>query len=107
LGGLDKFKIAQIKPSIRGITVTAKVVLKGDGREVETKYGAATVSWVILEDETGSIRLNLWRQQIDKVRVGDTVKLTNAFVKMYRNEMELNIGSDGRIEVLESGPLWK
>ena len=58
-------KIAQIKAGMRGITVTGKATRKGDKKEVETRFGPATVSWVFLEDETGSIRLNLWRQQID------------------------------------------
>jgi len=92
---------------MRNIEATGKIIGKGDTREAETRYGPARVSWAILEDETGSIRLNLWRQQIDMVRVGDAVRLVNAFVRVYRDEMELNIGSDGRIEVLERGPLWK
>jgi replication factor A1 len=104
---LPELKIAQIKPGMRGIAVAAKVVWTDDVREVKTKFGPARVSWVVLEDETGSIRLNLWRQQIDEVRVGDTVRLVNAFVRVYRDEFELNIGSDGRIEVLEHGLIWK
>lgn len=100
-------KINQISGKMRNIEVTGKIVRKGDTREVETRYGPARFSRTILEDETGSIRLNLWRQQIDRVRVGDTVRLVNAFVRVYRGEMELNIGSDGRTEVLERGPLWK
>jgi len=89
---------------MRDIEVTGRIVRKGDVREVKTRYGPAKVSWAILKDETGSILLNLWRQQIDKVRVGDTVRLVNAFVRVYRDEMELSIGSDGQIEVLERGP---
>jgi len=92
---------------MRGIEVTGKIIQKGDKSEVETKFGLATVSCAIIKDETGSIRLNLWRQQIDKVRVGDIIGLVNAFVRVYRDVMELNIGSDGHIEVLERGPLWK
>lgn len=105
--GLPELKIGQITPGMRGITVDAKVVWKGDVREVETKFGPAIVSWAVLEDETGSIRLNLWRQQIDEVRVGDTVRLVNAFVRVYRDEFELNLGSDGRIEVLDRGPVCR
>ena len=104
---LPVLKISQILGSMRNIEVTAKIVRKGDTREVETRYGPAKFAWAIMEDETGSIRLNLWRHQIDRARVGDTVRLINAFVRVYRGEMELNIGSDGRIELLEQGPLWK
>ena len=102
-GRLPELKIGMIGPSMRGISLTARVVLKGDRREVETKFGPAAVSYVILEDETGSIRLNLWRSQIEVVKAGDAVRLTNAFVKIYGSQMELNLGSDGRIEVLERG----
>jgi len=70
---------------------------------VKTRFGPATVSWAILRDETGSIRLNLWRTQIDAVMVGDVIRLVNAFVKVYGGEMELNVGSDGRIDMLERG----
>ena len=104
---MRQLKIAQIKPGMRGLTITGEAVWKGDKREVQTRFGPATVSSAILEDETGSIRLNLWRQQIDRVRVGDKVRLVNAFVRVYRGELELNLGSDGRIELLERGPLWK
>lgn len=102
-----ELKIAQIEPGMRGIKITGKAVQKGDKKEIETKFGPARVSWIILEDETGSMRMNLWRHQIDMVRVGDTVGLVNAFVRVYRDQVELNIGSDGRIEVLGRGPLWK
>ena len=96
-------KISQISRNMRNIEVKGRIVSKGDTREVKTRYGLAKVSWAILEDETGSIRLNLWRSQIDVARVGDTLKLVNAFVKVYGGKLELNIGSDGRIEVLERG----
>ena len=98
---MPELKIGMIRPGMRGISLTARVVLKGDRRDVETKFGPAAVSCAVLEDETGSIRLNLWRSQIEAVKTGDTVRLTNAFVKVYGSQMELNIGSDGRIEVLE------
>lgn len=91
---LPILKISQISRNMRNMEVTGKVVRKGDIREVKTRYGPAKVSWAILEDETGLIRLNLWRDQIDAVMVGDIVKFVNAFVQVYRGEMELNIGSD-------------
>jgi len=94
-------KISQIQLNMRNLTVIGRVVRKGDIREVETKFGPAQISWAVLKDETGEIRLNLWRGQIGMVRVGDTIRLTNAFVRDFQGQMELNIGADGRIEVLE------
>ncbi|MDH5437449.1 MAG: hypothetical protein OEX76_00940 [Candidatus Bathyarchaeota archaeon] len=44
--------------------------------------------------------LNLWRRQIDLVKEGDLVRVENAFVRAYRNPLELNVGSRGKIVVL-------
>lgn len=96
-------KVSQISANMRNIEVTGKIVIKEDTKEVKTCYGPAKISWAILRDETGSIRLNLWRTQINAVIVGDVIRLVNAFVKVYGGKMELNIGSDGRIECWNVG----
>ena len=54
---------------------------------------------VILQDDTGSIILNLWRDQVDQCQVGDIVKVVYAFVRPYKGILELNTGEN--IEVLE------
>jgi ssDNA-binding replication factor A large subunit len=54
---------------------------------------------VTLEDETGAIILNLWRNQVDQCQVGDKIKVHEAFVRSYRGAQELNTWED--IEVLE------
>lgn len=51
-----------------------------------------------LEDETGSITLNLWRDQTDQCPVGDTVKIKEDYAKFHRGELELNTWE--KIEVL-------
>jgi len=97
---LSLLKIGEIKPEMQNIDVEGWVVEKGEKKEVMTRYGPAMVSWAILKDETGSIRVNLWRWQIDIVQVGDRIRLVNAFVKVFGERMELNIGANGKIVVL-------
>jgi len=46
------------------------------------------------------MRPNLWRRQIDTVR-GDLIMLVNAFASSFGGVVELNVGGDGRIIVLE------
>jgi len=96
-----RINIADIRQGMRNLTVVGKIRQIGEVQTVTTKFGPARVTAAILEDQTGSIRLNLWRDQIDKVRVGDTLRLENAFVRMFNYQNELNIGKDGRIVVLE------
>jgi replication factor A1 len=85
---------------MRNIELAGKVTRIGDKREVETKFGLAKVAAAVLEDDTGSVRLNLWRWQVDTVKEGDTVLMMNAFAKTFGGQIELNIGGDGKIIVV-------
>lgn len=55
------------------------------------------------EDGTGSVRLNLWRGQIEIAKAGDTIVLENAFAREFGGGVEVNIGADGKIAVLDRG----
>ncbi|MCK4330542.1 DNA-binding protein [candidate division WOR-3 bacterium] len=90
-------KIHDIQPNMRNIEVTGRISKMGEKRNVQTKFGPVDVATATLEDETGSIDLSLWRKQIDMVKEGDNVKLTNAFTKVFGNKPQLNIGKEGQI----------
>lgn len=83
-----------------GVTVSGRITYIGIKRIVKTRFGEAPVSRAILEDDTGEIALNLWREQIDLVKEGDTVRVESAFVRTYQDQLELNVGSRGKIVVL-------
>ena len=59
---------------------------------VETRFGPALYAQAILKDETGEIKLNLWRWQVELVKVGFRVRIENGFTKFG----ELNVGSRGK-----------
>jgi replication factor A1 len=68
---------------------------------VKTRYGEVPLAVATIEDDTGRIKLNLWRNQADMVKVGNFVKIENGFVRSFRNELQLNVGSKGRITIVE------
>jgi len=94
---MPKVKISDIKPDMRNIEVTGRIVKIGERRQVQTKFGPAEVATATLEDETGSINVSLWRQQIDLVKEGDKVKLIDAFARTFGGQPTLNIGRDSQI----------
>jgi len=100
-------KIKDVKPGMRSITLIGKVIEKGKPSEVFTKFGPAIHTTAILQDDTGKILLNLWRNQVSAVQVGDTVKIEGAFSKIYRGILEINIGRTGSIKVLRRGHVEK
>lgn len=94
---MPKVKVGEIQAGMRNIEVAGRIVRVSPRKRVQTRFGFADVATAILKDETGSIHINLWRQQIDSAREGKIVKIINAFVRAYGDRLELNIGKDGQI----------
>lgn len=94
-------KICDIRPGMDTIEVVGRVTDMSERRQVQTRFGPADVATAILRDDTSSILVNLWRQQIDRAKEGRVVRIINAFAKIYNDRLELNIGMDGRIIPVE------
>jgi replication factor A1 len=93
--------IKDLRNGMRRVSVEAKVVEKGEPREVRSRYKDETykVADARIEDETGSIKLTLWNEQIDQVEVNNTVKIENGYVTSFRGEVQLNVGKFGTMIV--------
>jgi len=96
-------KINEIESGMNGVSTEGKIIAKSEPRSVRTRYGPRSVADVKLEDETGTINLSLWEQQIDLVNVGDIVSIKGAYVTEFRNEMQLNVPRSGTIDVVSKG----
>jgi replication factor A1 len=94
-------KIKDLRDKMRNISIEAKVTEKSDAREVMSRFKDETykVATAIVADETGTIKLTLWNDQINQVNVDDTVKVENGYVSSFRGEIQLNIGRSGRLTV--------
>jgi len=86
---------------MKRVTVEAKVVEKSDPREVKSRYKDETyqVADAIIADETGSIKLTLWNEQIDQVNVDNKVKIENGYVTSFKGEVQLNVGKFGKLTI--------
>ena len=74
----------------------AKVVEIAKPTVVFTRFGNyASVANALLADETGTIKLCLWNEQIDAISVGDIVQIENASTSTFRGERQLRIGKNG------------
>jgi ssDNA-binding replication factor A large subunit len=87
---------------MKRVSVEAKVVEKGNTREVQSRYKDETykVADAVVADESGSIKLTLWNEQIDQVNVNDKIKIENGYVTSFKNEIQLNVGKYGKMTVL-------
>lgn len=68
-------KIKDLKNGMNGLNIVAMVVQISKPTIIRDKLHAEAT----LEDKTGKVLLNLWRQQVDQVKVGDKVEILNAY----------------------------
>jgi replication factor A1 len=96
-----KVNIKDLRNGMKRVTVEANVVEKGETREVRSRYKDETynVADAVVADETGSIKLTLWNEQIDQVDVGNKIKIENGYVTSFKGEIQLNVGKFGTMTV--------
>ncbi|HJS82231.1 MAG TPA: DNA-binding protein, partial [Nitrososphaera sp.] len=70
----------------------------GESRTVNLKAGGTNdVADAIISDESGSIKLSLWGEDINKVRAGDRVSIENGYINTFKGENSINIGKFGKL----------
>lgn len=96
--------ISDLKAGSSNVELEAVVSEKGEPKEVITKYGKRlNVANAVLKDDTGTIAISLWGNDIYNINVGDKVKVTNGYVGEFRGTPQLSTGKYGKIEVIEKG----
>jgi replication factor A1 len=91
-------KISELKAGMRNVSVTGKVDSVGEPRTVNLKAGGTNdVADAIISDESGSIKLSLWGEDINKVRAGDRVSIENGYINTFKGENSINIGKFGKL----------
>jgi replication factor A1 len=93
-------KVAELTPQSRAVNVTAKVVSKTEIRDIPMGRDGSPhrVCDALVGDETGSIYLTLWDDNIEKVNENDTIRVENGYVTLFKGNMRLNIGKYGKLE---------
>ena len=96
-------KVNELSSMSRRVELVIKVVEKGDVREVTSRKNNATykVCDALVGDDSGVISMTLWNEDINKVQVGKTYKLSNGYVSVFRSRMQLNTGKYGTLEEVE------
>lgn len=92
-------KVNELKDRTAVDEITLKVTDKEEPREV--RGGQLRVCNCTGEDDTGKITIVLWNEDIDKVKTGDTIKITKGWSQMYQEHLQLSSGRFGTLEVVQ------
>lgn len=90
---MEGIKIKDLKPGMKNIVLKASVKSK----EIVVA-SSKPLARALVADDTGELILNLWRDQIGQVSIGDNIIVKEGFARMWKGKMELNTWS--AIEVI-------
>ena len=95
-------RINELRPGMKRINVSGNIIEIQPKRLVTSQLGNRFyVSNARIADETGTIKLSLWNDQIEKVHIGDKVEIENCSVSSFAGELQLRVGRSGIISVIE------
>ncbi len=95
-------RIKDLKAGMRNVNLNARILEIPKPKMVYTKLGtAAHVSNVLIVDETGSMRMSLWNQQINMISRGDLINIKKGKAISFGGELQLRIERGGQLSVIE------
>jgi replication factor A1 len=94
--------IEDLRSGMKNVTLKAEVLEVTPPKRVVTRYGNyASLAKALIADDTGTIKLCLWNEQIDAVSAGDTVQIENARTSTFKGERQLSLGKNGTLNNVE------
>ncbi|MFH1285706.1 MAG: OB-fold nucleic acid binding domain-containing protein [Candidatus Micrarchaeota archaeon] len=95
-------KISELTAGTGDVSIEAEVISIDEPRDVVTKFGKNTrVANAKIKDESGEITLSLWGDDINKVAIGDKIKIEKGWVSEFKGEKQISAGKYGKIEVVK------
>ena len=96
-------KISDLSPKQGNVEVEGTITEIGETR-VFNKFGKELkVANAVLKDDSGSVKLTLWNDEIMRFSAGNKIKITNGYVNEFQGEKQLTAGKFGSIEKLSDG----
>jgi len=94
-------KISELNIGQGSVEVEGTVKEIGEAKTFN-KFGKdLSVANAILEDESGSIKLTLWNDDVSRFKDGDKLKVVNGYVNEFQGEKQLTSGKFGSLEKID------
>ena len=93
-------QIKDLKPKMGNVDVIVDIIDVGAPREFQKFGKPGRVATAIAKDETGDVKLSLWNEDIDRVKAGDKVHISNGYANEWQGEIQLTTGRMGKMEIV-------
>ena len=94
-------KISELNIGQGSVEVEGTVKEIGEAKTFN-KFGKdLSVANAMLEDDSGSIKLTLWNDDVKRFKDGDKLKVVNGYVNEFQGEKQLTSGKFGSLEKVD------
>ena len=93
-------KIAELQARQGSVELEAEITDISPVRTFEKFGKSGKVASSTIKDDSGSMTLTLWNEQVDQVKVGSKIKISDGYVNEWQGEKQLTTGKRGKLEVL-------
>lgn len=94
-------KISELNIGQGNVEVEGTIKELGEAKTFN-KFGKdLSVANAMLEDDSGSIKLTLWNDDVTRFKDGDKLKVVNGYVNEFQGEKQLTSGKFGSLEKVD------
>ena len=99
----EDLEIKDLSSETRRFNLNAKVIEKSSPRTILSRWGnTLLLSTATITDRSGTIKLPLWKDQISRISVGDSIHVENARLERFRGELQVKVDRFTRLSVTEN-----
>ena len=96
-------EVKDLQPGQGSVNIEVTVKSVEEPKTID-KYGRQLrLTNAVVTDGSGEIKLTLWNEDVDKVKPGVIIKITNGYVNEFNGEKQLTSGKFGKLEILGEG----
>ncbi len=97
-------RVSDVRPRMKNVDLELRIVEVENPRRYFTPEGReGIVTTATGEDDSGRIKVSLWNEEIERVRPGCRVKITNGYAKIFKGELHVSAGKYGKLEAIQEG----
>jgi replication factor A1 len=94
-------RIEDLKVGMKNVNLKAEVLDVSKPKRVMSRLGnQIRLAKALLKDETGEIKLCLWKEDVEAVSKGDQIEIENAKVTKFAGVKQLTIGSKSTLKII-------
>ena len=99
-------EVKDVRANQGKIDLVLEVVEKKEPRSFEKFGKKGQVCNATCKDDSGEIVLTLWNDDVEKVNVGDKIRVQNGWCSEFKGEKQVSAGKFGKIEVVQSNKVY-